>query len=120
MGMLGWARGGRKCEMQPLPLRCSESSREDNTQTRTTVFHGKVCCGERCARHCGNQETRRTHSAWEASGKASWKWAMAVELYLEKESSRAGVQHRQRSNIATVECMGWEPGCLCPNPSHTV
>lgn len=30
---------------------------------------------------------------------------MAVELYLEKESSRAGVQHRQRGNVAAVECV---------------
>lgn len=46
--MLGWARGSREGETQPPPLRCSASNREDKTQTRTTVFHGKGYCGEMC------------------------------------------------------------------------
>ena len=76
--MLGWARGSREGETRPPPLRCSASNREDNTQTRTTVFHGQGYCGEMCK------------ASWEprdkkTSGEASWRWAVSVELYLEEE-----------------------------------
>lgn len=48
LGMLGWARGSREGETPPPPLRCSASNIEHDTQTRTSVFHGKGYCGEMC------------------------------------------------------------------------
>lgn len=123
MRMLGWTqrrpKGSDSASSSPN-LRCSASGRGDDTQTRTIAPRGKGYQGEGHARHCGNTETRRIHSAWEASGRASWKWAMAVELYLEKELSRASAQNRQRGKTAAVECVHWEPGGLGSNPIHAI
>ena len=56
----------------------SASNREDNTQTRTTVFHGQGYCGEMCKVSWEPRDKK-------TSGEASWKWAMSAELYLEEE-----------------------------------
>lgn len=66
-----------------------------------------------------NTELRRTHSAWEASGRASWTWAMAVGVHLGKERVEL-VPRTEKGNLAAVDCTSWEPGCPGSDPSHTI
>ena len=78
------ARGSREGETQPPPLRCSASNREHNTQTRTSVFHGKGYCGEVCKASREPRDKKSSFNLGDIRG-GFRKWAMSVELYLEKE-----------------------------------